>query len=361
MNPRSGPAWIALDKVQHLLQLEPIIVIVVMALVSYLFYRIFLRGLSPERHRNLTRHFLHLTANLLMALVLYGLFSLCEHEANGSEFFARLTPYFGLLSLVIWANAIVKICQIVLYEYLFKKNMRVGVPVLLVNLMTVAMFFVLVTFLITELFGVRLAPLFATSAIFSVILGFALQDTLGNLFAGISLQIDKPFSIGDWIEIYATSQKWVGQVHEVSWRATVLIGWTDELITVPNRVMAQSQISNFSLKNKPILRSQVFRLPLKSGAASAKTLLIRAALDVNGVRKDYEPVVIFMDTTESWLVAKLVYYINDYSQQFAIGDRVIIGALTRLEDAGLELAHSRLDLRNLMSASLAEAEKKASS
>ena len=72
-----------------------------------------------------------------------------------------------------------------------------------------------------------------------------MQDTLGNLFAGVALQFDKPYEIGDWIEIHNSGQKWVGQIYEITWRATLLIGFVEEFITVPNRVMGQSEISNF--------------------------------------------------------------------------------------------------------------------
>lgn len=67
---------------------------------------------------------------------------------------------------------------------------------------------------------------------FSLILGLALQDTLGNLFAGVALQLDKPYEIGDWIEISPRAQVWVGQVEEISWRATTMIGLFDELLVL---------------------------------------------------------------------------------------------------------------------------------
>ena len=139
--------------------------------------------------------------------------------------------------------------------------MRVAVPVLLVNLFTLLLSMVLGGWIVTDIFNVRLAPLLATSAIFSLVLGLALQDTLGNLFSGVAMQFDKPYEIGDWVEIQTGgTQKWVGQIEEISWRATVLIGFAEELITIPNRVISQSEISNFTRKGKPIIRSQVFRI-----------------------------------------------------------------------------------------------------
>ena len=128
------------------------------------------------------------------------------------------------------------------------------------------------TWIGAEIFNIRLTPILATSAIFSLVLGLALQDTLGNLFAGVALQFDKPYEIGDWIEIQSSGQKWIGQVYEISWRATVLIASTEESITVPNRIVAQAQIANYSTKYRPITRSQLFRLPFGTRTCGKTTV-----------------------------------------------------------------------------------------
>ena len=59
----------------------------------------------------------------------------------------------------------------------------------------------------------------ATTAVGAVVLGFALQDTLGNFFAGLAIQIEKPFRVGDWVTIAGQE----GSVSEITWRATKLL------------------------------------------------------------------------------------------------------------------------------------------
>ena len=56
---------------------------------------------------------------------------------------------------------------------------------------------------------------FAATAVGAVVIGFALQDTLGNLFAGLAIQIEKPFRVGQWVRIADTD----GLVSEITWRA----------------------------------------------------------------------------------------------------------------------------------------------
>ena len=92
---------------------------------------------------------------------------------------------------------------------------RIDAPTLIRNIFTIVAFTVLFLIAFTFLFpGVNLGALFTTSAIFGVILGLALQDTLGNFFAGISLQADRPFQVGDVITVGA--QRHTGVIEEIN-------------------------------------------------------------------------------------------------------------------------------------------------
>ena len=82
-------------------------------------------------------------------------------------------------------------------------------PTLVSNIFSIIAFTALFLLIFSSIFeGVNLGALFTTSAIFGVILGLALQDTLGNFFAGISLQADRPFQIGDVITVGAPTSLW---------------------------------------------------------------------------------------------------------------------------------------------------------
>ena len=101
--------------------------------------------------------------------------------------------------------------------------------------------------LIIALFGL-IATLFmqekvlATTAVGAVVIGFALQDTLGNLFSGLAIQIEKPFRVGQWVTIGGTD----GVVMEVTWRATKMRTKAGNFVIVPNSVVAKETITNYS-------------------------------------------------------------------------------------------------------------------
>ena len=89
--------------------------------------------------------------------------------------------------------------------------------------------------------------LLTTSAVGAVVVGFALQDTLGNLFSGLAIQIEKPFRVGHWVAVGDRE----GQVQEITWRATKLRTKAGQFLIVPNGVISKEAILNYSEPTMP--------------------------------------------------------------------------------------------------------------
>ena len=114
------------------------------------------------------------------------------------------------------------------------------VPAIVQDVIVIGLFAVAATLLLDE-------KLLTTSAVGAVVVGFALQDTLGNLFAGLAIQVEKPFRIGHWIRV----GDFEGKVQEVTWRATKLLTKAGEFVIVPNSVAAKDPILNYSEPTVP--------------------------------------------------------------------------------------------------------------
>lgn len=336
---------IQIQALYTLVDTEPYFLVFSLLIISWFFYKFFLNEVSEERHKSLrdqhqsiTKHFVFLTILFLMFWILQS------KSVEDWGVITKATPYLGVLTFV-WGNlTFVKISRLLVLQYLFLGHMREGVPLLMVNVFSLILSIVLLFWGMSHVFGIQLAPLMATSAAFSIILGLAMQDTLGNLFAGISLQLDKNFEIGDWIEVMNGPQKAVGQVKELSWRSTLLVGLSDELITLPNRVMAQAQISNFSPPEHPILRSQVFRVGFDSPLEKVKEILESSASAIAEIRGIPAPFAYVQETTESWVAFKLIYFIDSYGSQFVIGDKVQRRGIEALHKNGLSTSKAQLEI-----------------
>lgn len=327
-----------------LLDVEPYFILSGLLLLTWVFYKVFLKEATLERHKSIKGHFSNLFHHFLILSTLFASFILISQSSRLGFPLIRALPYLGLLSLFWGIMVFVKTCRLIILQYLFLGSMKHGVPVLVVNIFSLLMSLALGLWCASFIFGLELTPLLATSAAFSIILGLALQDTLGNLFAGISLQLDKSFEIGDWLEVMIGTNKTVGQVKEITWRSTTLTGWTEELITLPNRTLANAQIANFSSTEQPIVRSQVFRLPYGVDTKRVKQILVESTRGISDIRAWPEPGAVISETTDSWISFKLVYFIDNYGGQYSIGDRVVESALSALQTHGFETGSQRITI-----------------
>lgn len=332
------------SRLYQLIDLETFILLAMLGLIAFLFYRFFLSTVSDERHRNLKGHFRNLANYFLLLSFSYGLFFLAS-QITEIDLVRRVTPYLALICFFAGSVFLVKCSRLLVLQYMFLGSMRAGVPLLLVNIFSLVLSILIGFWAVNVILGVQLTPLLATSAAFSIILGLALQDTLGNLFAGISLQIDKTFEIGDWIEIQNGLVKIVGQVKELSWRSTLLVGLSDELITMPNKLVAQCQVSNYSPEHQPILRSQIYKFPFVSEFEKAKDLLEQAASQISEVRGIPAPFAYIQEMNDYGVTVKLIYYLDNYGKQFTVGDKVAARALSLLEQNKIQFSKPTINVQ----------------
>jgi small-conductance mechanosensitive channel len=156
--------------------------------------------------------------------------------------------------------------------------------------------------------------------------------------------VDRNFEIGDWLEIVSGIQKTTGQVREITWRSTTLVGFSDELITLPNRFMANAQISNYSPPETPILRRQIFKISYGENMELAKQVLERTAAGIGEIRGIPAPWAYVSDTTENWVEMKIIYFIDSYGAQFSVGDKVYTRGMEALRAAGVKLARQVIEI-----------------
>lgn len=337
-------AHLPIDKIEYFIQFESFAALITAFLLGWIFYKLFLKKISEKRHTALKKRFLktslYLSTSALLAFIHWSIV-----EASWADYHTlKVANYIALLSFIVLITVLIRLAHIYIYLYLFLANMSVGVPRLIANLLTLLFSTFIISWIAADVFGFHIATVLATSAIFTIVLGLALQDTLGNLFSGVALQIERPFQLGDWVEVNNGSDKWVGQIQEITWRATSLISFSDELIVIPNKTIAQSQLLIFSPLHKPARFNQVFRFKFDVSVTEAKAALLEGLSLVPEILRDPEPRVLLMEITESWITMKVFYSINDYGSRYRTGDRVIGHILDVIRKKQLTLATPTLSL-----------------
>ena len=139
-----------------------------------------------------------------------------------------------------------------------------------------------------NVFGIPVGTLIATSGIFAVILGLALQSTLSDVFSGIALNMGKACAIGDWIVLNGGVE---GRVVEKNWRATWLINRTNDLIVVPNSDLAKARLTNFSGPDLSHGVTLTIRLMPTMRPAAIADVMRTVLLSCNSILPNPEPIV----------------------------------------------------------------------
>ena len=160
---------------------------------------------------------------------------------------------------------------------------------------------------LSTFYGVTLPGLLAGSGLIALVLGLALQDTLGNIFSGLGLQAGKAFRVGDWLIV---DGKHV-EVIEVNWRSTRLRNNDAASLDIPNNQLAKATIVN--LYNPTPVHADRTSVCVEYGIPPnhVKDALVQAALAARGVLASPAPTAFLMNFDDSGIRYELKYWIND--------------------------------------------------
>lgn len=183
--------------------------------------------------------------------------------------------------------------------------------------------------------GVQITSLLVTSALFTAIIGLALQDTLGNIVAGLTLQVQQPFEVGDWIQL--DDGRRAGEVLEINWRAVKIFTLDREQVTIPNGLLAKSQIVTYT-KPTAVVRQTVFvQAPYHVSPERARAAILDVLRDTPEILTDPPPVVATFDFLENATIRYAIrYFIGDFARREAIASLVRDRAWYALDRAMIE-------------------------
>ncbi|MCK6572602.1 mechanosensitive ion channel family protein [Myxococcota bacterium] len=189
------------------------------------------------------------------------------------------------LELGLLAYIVIEVAETLLLDYWIVERKGVQPPAVIRHLLLTLLYSVAVLFILGNVAGINVMPLLATSTVLTVVLGLALQDTLGNLFAGLSLHVERPFSLGDWIAVDGVE----GQVVEVAWRATRIRTLTRDVVSIPNAAIGRARVQNFDLPTPLTGRNVEMLVSLAASPAQVERAVRAAALEVPRILTEPAP------------------------------------------------------------------------
>jgi Mechanosensitive ion channel/Cyclic nucleotide-binding domain len=195
---------------------------------------------------------------------------------------------------------------------------------------------VVAIFLVLQIgYGQSIKALLIAPGIAAVIIGLAAQDLVGNILAGVALQIGKPFEHGDWLLVDNRYAK----VIEINWRATRL-RTTDEIsIEIPHRELARQTLVNL---NRP-RRSHAMRIPITLDYAApptrVKDVLLHAVANAKGVLPEPKPQVFLKSFGESGIEYEIRFWLEDYSVYYLVCDAIRTNIWYSLRRNGIRIPY----------------------
>jgi small-conductance mechanosensitive channel/CRP-like cAMP-binding protein len=272
---------------------------------------------------------------MLGVLLVWVLVSFFPYELPGArEKIEGFKDKLGMLLLVVAAWAAVSAVVSLLFNPFRQVSVPDKYPAIVQDAVVVGIFVLLATVFFPD-------QLFATSAITALILGLALQDTLGNLFAGLAIQIEKPFRVGDWV----TAADHMGKVVEVTWRATKIRTRSGMFVIIPNNVVSKQNVINYSHPS-PIQRVEyVVGLGYEVHPNQVKQVAREAMADIDEILRDPAPDVLVSQYADSAIQYRCRFWVSDFGRADVLLDRFSTLLYYHLKRSGLSVPFPIRDVR----------------
>src|SRR6266566_3878715 len=259
---------------------------------------------------------------LATAVVALSLYLLLHFELELRAYLgARLTSHavqdslVRIPQLILWSVLAflgVRALNGVTFDFVFRIRRGYEAPALVRNIFSMVAFTILFVLIFQHIYSeVNLGALFTTSAIFGVIIGLALQDTLGNFFAGISLHADRPFQVGDVIVV--TQQKLTGVVESISWRAIKIRTFQNHIVLVSNSLAAREAIE-VAPRDNLNARLVFFSTIYTDSPAKAIHVVREGVRDADNVSDKITPIVRIRGLGDSAIEWEIKYWLDDYAK-----------------------------------------------
>ena len=191
--------------------------------------------------------------------------------------------------------------------------------------------------------GVNVMPFIAGAGVAGIAIGFAARDTLSNLIAGILLIIDRPFEVGDRIEVWSAplgSSTW-GDVIDIGLRATKIKTTDNIVIIIPNNEIMLRDIINYTTISERIRVRINIGIAYDADIQKAKDIILEVADSAQWVSKDPPPKVVVRKFGESSVDLQLRVWIKDARRRMNTISYVTDAVKASFDEHGLEIPYPK--------------------
>ena len=228
--------------------------------------------------------------------------------------------HIGAAAILLSTALIVALVNRYVWDIYFERRKQTPIPHFLREVVALIIFVVALLFVLSFVYHAErgLKSVVATSGVAAVILGLAGQNLLGGIIAGISLQINRPYKVTDWLKVGDT----YGEVMEINWRSTRLRTNDGIYLDIPNNEIVKSTIVNLHYP------TEVHAMRIRVGVDynvppnRVKDALTRAAQSAVNVLPEPKVRVFLVDFADHAVIYEIKYYMGNHSRINEINDAV---------------------------------------
>ncbi|MDI6809454.1 MAG: mechanosensitive ion channel family protein [Candidatus Eisenbacteria bacterium] len=233
--------------------------------------------------------------------------------------------------LIVLIFLIIKILDAFVY-HIFEWRGRVApLPSLLHDLIILLIYFTVFLVVLKAAYNIKLSGFLVSSAVLTMILGLALQDTLGSLIAGLTMHFEKTCHVGDWITVGNVT----GEVVLLTWRSVKVRTFSGDIAVLPNSVISKSDLVNHSLpdiRHRPSIEVGTSYLAPPNKVIE---ILESTALETPGCLPEPRPTAFLVGYGEHSINYRLFFWASDFFAARGVGSRILVRIWYNLKRAGI--------------------------
>lgn len=282
----------------------------------------------------------HFTILILAGI---GLLNLIHMSAIERIFYA-----FMVVLLASFTNGVAKTFLPLLRDKLAHRTTSKVDDVIfdLLNRFASVIIYVTAAILALDILGVNIMPFIAGAGVAGIAIGFAAKDTLSNLIAGILLIIDRPFEVGDRIEVWTApvnSATW-GDVLDVGLRATKIRTTDNIIIVIPNNEIMKRDIINYTTITQEIRVRIPIGIAYDADVNKAKVVIQKVALEMDWVMREPGPKVVVKSFGDSAVNLEARIWISDPKKRIDTVSHITDRVKEAFEQEGIEIPYPKRDV-----------------
>ncbi len=216
----------------------------------------------------------------------------------------------------------------------------------LLNKFSGIIIFAVAVLLALDVLGINVVPFVAGAGVAGIAVGFAAKDTLSNLIAGVLLIMDRPFEVGDRIEVWSApknSATW-GDVIDIGLRATKIKTTDNIVIIIPNNEIMMRDIVNYTTISEDIRVRIPIGVSYDTDIEKAKAVILEVAKTPEWVVKDPAPVVVVKAFGESSVDLELRVWIKNARRRIHTISYVTDKVKEAFDRQGIEIPYPKRDI-----------------